>query len=80
MRRQPPEPRTNGEREPILVIESDRDLGQAIVDQLVADDHPAKLALSANHATVHHRTARNCSPWTDDWQGMLRWILRSASP
>jgi DNA-binding response OmpR family regulator len=45
-----PEPRTNSEREQILVIEADRDLGQAIVDQLVADDHPAKLALSANHA------------------------------
>ncbi len=38
--------------QPILVIEADNDLGQAIVDQLVADDHPAKLALSANHATV----------------------------
>jgi DNA-binding response OmpR family regulator len=35
---------------PILVIEADNDLGQAIVDQLIADDHPAKLALSANHA------------------------------
>jgi DNA-binding response OmpR family regulator len=45
-----PEPRTNSEREQILVIEADRDLGQTIVDQLVADDHPAKLALSANHA------------------------------
>jgi DNA-binding response OmpR family regulator len=44
------ERRTNGEREQILVIEADRDLGQTIVDQLVADDHPAKLALSANHA------------------------------
>jgi DNA-binding response OmpR family regulator len=43
---------TNSEREQILVIESDRDLGQAIVDQLVADDHPAKLALSANHAEM----------------------------
>jgi DNA-binding response OmpR family regulator len=37
-------------RQPILVIEADHDLGQTIVDQLVADDHPAKLALSANHA------------------------------
>ncbi len=45
-----PEPRPNGERQPILVIEADPDLGQTIVDQLVADDHPAKLALSANHA------------------------------
>ena len=42
--------RRHGEREQILVIEADHDLGQAIVDQLVADDHPAKLALSANHA------------------------------
>jgi DNA-binding response OmpR family regulator len=43
---------TNSEREQILVIESDNDLGQSIVDQLVADDHPAKLALSATHAAV----------------------------
>jgi DNA-binding response OmpR family regulator len=41
---------TNSEREQILVIEANRDLGQVIVDQLVADDHPAKLALSATHA------------------------------
>jgi DNA-binding response OmpR family regulator len=34
----------------ILVIEADRDLGQAIANQLVADEHPAKLALSTNHA------------------------------
>lgn len=47
-----PEPGPNGERKQILVIEADRNLGQAIVDQLIADDHPAKLALSANHATV----------------------------
>ncbi len=45
-----PEPRTNSEREPILVIEADRDLGQAIVDQLVADEDHAKLALSTTHA------------------------------
>jgi DNA-binding response OmpR family regulator len=37
-------------RQLILVIEADRDLGQAIIDQLVADEHPAKLALSTNHA------------------------------
>jgi DNA-binding response OmpR family regulator len=43
---------TNSEREQILVIEADHDLGQAIIDQLVADDHPAKLALSANHAEM----------------------------
>ncbi|HEV3323783.1 MAG TPA: response regulator transcription factor [Solirubrobacteraceae bacterium] len=38
--------------QPILVIEADHDLGQPIVDQLVADDHPAKLALSAHHAEI----------------------------
>ena len=37
-------------RQLILVIEADRDLGQTIVDQLVADEHPAKPALSTNHA------------------------------
>jgi DNA-binding response OmpR family regulator len=37
-------------RQLILVIEADRDLGQAIAEQLVADEHPAKLALSTNHA------------------------------
>ncbi|HEV3321379.1 MAG TPA: response regulator transcription factor [Solirubrobacteraceae bacterium] len=42
----------HGEREQILVIEADNDLGQAIIDQLVADDHPAKIARSANHATA----------------------------
>jgi DNA-binding response OmpR family regulator len=47
-----PAPRTNSEREQILVIEADGDLGQTIVDQLVADEHPAKLALSATHATT----------------------------
>jgi DNA-binding response OmpR family regulator len=36
----------------ILVVEADGDLGGAIVEQLIADDHPAKLALSAKHATV----------------------------
>jgi len=36
----------------ILVVEADRQLGRAIVDQLVADDHPAMLALSTNHARM----------------------------
>jgi DNA-binding response OmpR family regulator len=40
------------DRQSILVIEADRDLGQPIVEQLVADEHPARLARSANHATV----------------------------
>jgi DNA-binding response OmpR family regulator len=35
----------------ILVIEADDTLGRPIVDQLV-DDHPAKIARSAGHATA----------------------------
>ena len=38
--------------QPILVIQADDCLGPAIVDQLLADEYPAKLAKSANHATV----------------------------
>jgi DNA-binding response OmpR family regulator len=38
--------------QPILVIQADDCLGPAIVDQLVADEYTAKLAKSANHATV----------------------------
>ena len=36
----------------ILVIEDGEYLGEAIVDQLVADEYTAKLARSANHATA----------------------------
>jgi DNA-binding response OmpR family regulator len=36
----------------ILVVESDPGLGRAIVDQLAADDYPAELASSAEHARV----------------------------
>ena len=36
----------------ILVIEADDTLSRPIVDQLAADDHPAKIARSANHATA----------------------------
>jgi DNA-binding response OmpR family regulator len=50
MRRQPPRP--NGERQPILVIEADDTLSRPIVDQLAADDHLAKIARSAGHATA----------------------------
>jgi DNA-binding response OmpR family regulator len=39
-------------RQPILVIQADDCLGPAIVDQLLADEYPAKLAKSANHAAV----------------------------
>lgn len=38
--------------QPILVIQAGDCLGPAIIDQLLADEYPAKLAKSANHATV----------------------------
>jgi DNA-binding response OmpR family regulator len=39
-------------RQLILVIETDDTIGRPIVDQLAADEHPAKIARSANHATA----------------------------
>jgi DNA-binding response OmpR family regulator len=39
-------------RQLILVIEADDTISRPIVDQLTADDHPAKIARSANHATA----------------------------
>jgi DNA-binding response OmpR family regulator len=43
-------PVINAPREPILVIETDPDVGEVLVDQLAADGHPADLARSAEHA------------------------------
>jgi DNA-binding response OmpR family regulator len=40
------------DRQPILVIEADDTVSYQIVDQLAADDYPAKIARSANHAAV----------------------------
>lgn len=40
------------DRQLVLVVESDRDLGRTIVDQLIADSHPATLALSTAHAAM----------------------------
>jgi DNA-binding response OmpR family regulator len=39
-------------RQLILVIEADDTLSRPIVDQLAADDHAAKIAGSANHASA----------------------------
>jgi DNA-binding response OmpR family regulator len=39
-------------RQLILVIEADDTLSRPIFDQLAADDHPARIARSANHATA----------------------------
>jgi DNA-binding response OmpR family regulator len=43
---------TEGSREPILVIETDADLGKVLVDQLSADGHLAQLARSEEHARL----------------------------
>lgn len=40
------------DHQPILVIQADDCLGEAIVAQLLADEYAAKLARSANHAAV----------------------------
>jgi DNA-binding response OmpR family regulator len=40
---------------PILVVESDRRLGRAIADQLIADGYQVQLARSAEHARVLSR-------------------------
>ncbi len=39
-------------RSPILVIEADLDLGEGIVEQLIADNYPAKLVQNARHAAL----------------------------
>jgi DNA-binding response OmpR family regulator len=39
-------------RQLILVVEAEDTISRPIVDQLAADDHPAKIARSANHATA----------------------------
>jgi len=39
-------------RQLILVVETDDTISRPIVDQLAADEHPAKIARSANHATA----------------------------
>jgi DNA-binding response OmpR family regulator len=46
-------------RQPILVVESDRDLGQAIAEQLVADGYSVELARTAEHARI---LARESAP------------------
>jgi DNA-binding response OmpR family regulator len=50
---------TRSASEPILVVESDPDLGQAIVEQLSADDYRVKLARTAEHARI---LASACQP------------------
>lgn len=46
-------------REPILVVESDAELGRELAEQLAADGHPTQLARTASHAGV---LAAACAP------------------
>lgn len=61
-------------RGPILVVESDRQLGQAITEQLIADGFSVELARSVEHARI---LARASSPqlavlgWLDSPRGAL---------
>ncbi len=43
-------PGISPERAPILVVESDANLGRELAEQLMADGHPTKLASTATHA------------------------------
>ncbi len=45
-------PAANGRRESILVLETDPAFGELLVEQLVADGHPAQLARSEEHARL----------------------------
>jgi hypothetical protein len=47
-----PPPAIEGSHAPILVVEADADLGEALVDQLVADGYPVKLARTEGHARL----------------------------
>jgi DNA-binding response OmpR family regulator len=67
------------DRQPILVIQADDCLGPAIVEQLLADEYPAKLAKSANDATVlarHEPPALVVLGTLDTANGALK-LLRS---
>jgi DNA-binding response OmpR family regulator len=59
---------------PILVVESDRQLGNAITDQLVADDFSVELARTAEHArvlAVAHAPRLALLGWLDSPRGAL---------
>jgi DNA-binding response OmpR family regulator len=45
-------PGTSAERESILVVEANADLGRGLVEQLAADGHDAELACTAGHAEL----------------------------
>lgn len=45
-------PGTSAERESILVVEANADLGRGLVEQLAVDGHDAQLACTAGHAAL----------------------------
>ncbi|HXN37718.1 MAG TPA: response regulator transcription factor [Solirubrobacteraceae bacterium] len=51
--------KTSSNREPILVVEANADLGHQLVEQLAADGHPAVLARTAGQA---RSLAAGCPP------------------
>ncbi len=68
---------------PILVVESDRQLGQAIVEQLIADGFNVELARSAEHARM---LANASAPklavlgWLDSPSGALELLREIRQP
>jgi DNA-binding response OmpR family regulator len=68
---------------PILVVESDRHLGEAIVEQLVADGFSVELARSAEHARI---LAGASAPklavlgWLDSPRGALELLREIRQP
>ncbi len=68
---------------PILVVESDRQLGQAIAEQLVADGFNVELALTAEHARI---LAGASAPklavlgWLDSQRGALELLREIRQP
>lgn len=47
-----PDTTPSARREPILLVESNADLGRALVEQLAADGHPTELARTAGNARL----------------------------
>jgi DNA-binding response OmpR family regulator len=72
-------------RRPILVVEADLGLGRGIVEQLIADSHPAKLVQNARHAKLFAKRYPPSFVIIGDLDsphaplGLLRHIRRSGS-
>ncbi len=72
-----------GDRGLILVVEADPDLGRGITEQLAADGHPAKLALSPGHAATlasQHPPTLVVLGELDSPHGALEWLREIREP